>query len=407
MWFMARSIPDLPQSHASSFDLPLIQEIESLPGLIDRFTKVFQKEVAHNLTRNTAAGIKRVYITGCGDSFHAGLSAALAFNQFSGTSCQAITAMQMARYTAAYIAADDPIDCLVIGVSSSGQVSRTIEALRLARKAGVRTLALTREADSPLGKVAENVIALAIPPIESIDLTDVTLVIPGMRSFMASLLGLYLVALHLGRFSGYLDGDEYDSLQHEIRELSQQQNQTIKDCKPGTEELAKSWADARHFEICGVGPNFGAAQFTAAKILEASGDTVVAQDLEEWAHLQYFGRHTNTPTLFISAGDRDKDRVREVIEAATVIGRCVAIVAPANSSLARKGKYDVLLPVAVQVRECFSPALTCIPGTLLAAYRSEQIGETYFRSFSGGRSVEGGGGISRIRTSHQIDEQKK
>jgi glucosamine--fructose-6-phosphate aminotransferase (isomerizing) len=404
---MARSIPDLPQCHAVTFDLPLIQEIESLPGLTGHFTKVIQEEVERNLTRISAVGIKRIYITGCGDSFHAGLSAALAFNQFSGAACQALTAMQMARYTAAHIAAGDPNDCLVIGVSASGQVSRTIEALRLARKAGARTLALTREADSSLGKVAENVIVLSIPPFESIDLTNVTLVVPGMRSFVASLLGLYLVALCLGGSNGYLGGDEYGSLQHEIRELSKQQNQTINDCKPLTEKLIESWTDASHFEICGAGPNFGTAQFTAAKILEASGDTVVAQDLEEWAHLQYFGRFTKTPTIFISAADRDEDRVREVVKAATVIGRRVIIVAPANSPLARKGKYDVLLPVAGQVRECFSPAVTCIPGAFLAAYRSEQIGETYFRAFSGGRSVEGGGGVSRIRTSHQIDEPKK
>jgi glucosamine--fructose-6-phosphate aminotransferase (isomerizing) len=95
------------------------------------------------------------------------------------------------------------------------------------------------------------------------------------------------------------------------------------------------------------------------------------------------------------------------VEAAKVIGRRVAVVAPANSSLAKDVNYDVLLPIDSSLQECFSPVVTCIPGAFLAAYRSEQIGETFFRSFSGGRSIEGGGGISRIRTSHQIEEVKK
>ena len=38
----------------------------------------------------------------------------------------------------------------------------------------------------------------------------------------------------------------------------------------------------------------------------------------------------------------------------------------------------------------------------IAAYRAEQSGEPYFRNFEGGRSREGGGGISRIRTSQVL-----
>lgn len=47
-----------------------------------------------------------------------------------------------------------------------------------------------------------------------------------------------------------------------------------------------------------------------------------------------------------------------------------------------------VLNTAVPPRECFSPLLTCLPGTLFAAYRAEQLGEPYFRGFRGGRSRE-------------------
>jgi len=40
-------------------------------------------------------------------------------------------------------------------------------------------------------------------------------------------------------------------------------------------------------------------------LLEASGDTAVGQDTEEWAPLQFFARSRSTPTFFISAGGRD------------------------------------------------------------------------------------------------------
>jgi glucosamine--fructose-6-phosphate aminotransferase (isomerizing) len=64
----------------------------------------------------------------------------------------------------------------------------------------------------------------------------------------------------------------------------------------------------------------------------------------------------------------------------------------------------LLLPIAAPPRECFAPLLTGLPGTLFAAYRAQLLGEPYFRDFAGGRSVEGGGGVSRIRTSQQLDD---
>jgi glucosamine--fructose-6-phosphate aminotransferase (isomerizing) len=52
----------------------------------------------------------------------------------------------------------------------------------------------------------------------------------------------------------------------------------------------------------------------------------------------------------------------------------------------------------------FSPLITAIPGELFSAYRSDILDEPFFRNFGGGRSIEGGGGISRIRESEMWQE---
>ncbi|HEX6387060.1 MAG TPA: hypothetical protein VF177_20540, partial [Anaerolineae bacterium] len=133
-----------------------------------------------------------------------------------------------------------------------------------------------------------------------------------------------------------------------------------------------------------------------------SGDVAVAQDTEEWAHLEYFARGVATPTFLISAGGRDESRALEIATAAQTIGRRVAIIAPISSALAQSRHKDVLLPLIGSIRECFSPLLACLPGTLFAAYRAQLLDEPYFRGFGGGRSMDDGGGISRIRTSERI-----
>ena len=77
--------------------------------------------------------------------------------------------------------------------------------------------------------------------------------------------------------------------------------------------------------------------------------------------------------------------------------RRVVAVAPETARLLHEAA-DASLPLA-HVREMFSHLVACVPGELFAAYRAEVIDEPFFRNFEGGRSTEGGGGISRIRSS--------
>jgi glutamine---fructose-6-phosphate transaminase (isomerizing) len=190
-------------------------------------------------------------------------------------------------------------------------------------------------------------------------------------------------------------------LRQEIASLGHAARQTISTCDDKASHLASEWQDARNFVFVGGGPNFASALFSAAKVLEASGDPALGQDTEEWAHLQYFSKEPDTPTFLISAGDRDLSRTAEIAAAALALGRRTAAVVPASAHAVAKQPVR-LFPLAEGVREMFSPLISAIPGSLFAAYRADVIGEPYFRSFGGGRNPEGGGGASRIRTSEII-----
>lgn len=377
---------------------PLHQQVDTLPelvqGMVDRLVRTAQAALPPALCRD----VQRVFLTGCGDSHHAGLNTEMAFEQLAGLPCEPMTALQFGRYAAGYLPSGA---ALVLAVSVSGQVSRTIEALELARAAGATSVAVTGDGNSPLARAAEIVLKTAVPPLPD-ELQG--MVVPGTRSYVASQLALYVTAIHLGQERGHLPQAQANKLRHELAALAEQMEATIAAADPAAHEATAAWHDAASFVFCGAGPNYGTALFSAAKILEASGDAAVAQDTEEWAHLNYFARETATPTFLLSAGGRDEDRALEIAEAARAIGRRVAVVAPTGSDLAQTEHKDVLLPVAGPVRECFSPLLLCLPGALFAAYLAQLRDEPYFRGFGGGRSAEGGGGISRIRTSHRIHD---
>jgi glucosamine--fructose-6-phosphate aminotransferase (isomerizing) len=356
------------------------------------------QRVGAKFPKSMCQKVQRVFITGCGDSHHAALNAQLAMQQLAGLPCESLTAMQFSRYTAGFLPDTGRGSNLLLGVSVSGQVSRTIEALNLGRKAGATTVAVTGNRKAPLANVADLVLQTSVPSLPA-ELAG--LIVPGSRSYVASQLVLYLLAVHLGHTRGHISQSKANNLRRELGTMAGLMEETIAACDALTRQAAIFWQDENSFVYCGSGPNFGTALFSAAKVLEASGDSALAQDMEEWAHLQYFARHATTPTLLISAGDRDEDRTLEIAAAAKTIGRQLAIIAPRESALAKTADADYLFPLAAATRECFSPMLACLPGIIFAAYRAQLTSEPYFRAFGGGRSVEGGGGVSRIRDSHR------
>jgi glucosamine--fructose-6-phosphate aminotransferase (isomerizing) len=383
---------------------PLHQQVDTLPDLIRGMIDDLVRRTQETFPPPVCRHVERIFVTGCGDSHHAALNSELAFEQLAGLPCEPQTAMQFSRYGASFIPEARRGSNLLLGISVSGQVSRTVEAVDLGRKAGALTVAITGNKDAPLAGVSDLLLETAVPPLPD-ELQG--MIVPGTRSYFASQLALYLLAIHLGQERGTLSKTLANKLRHELGTIADSMEETIASSDELAQKAAQDWLDADTFVYCGSGPNYGTSLFSAAKLLEASGDTAVAQDIEEWAHLQYFARQVTTPTFLISAGQRDVDRTMEIATAAKALGRRLALIAPGDSPLTQMVGNDLLFSLKDGVRDCFSPLLTSIPAILFAAYRSQLLNEPYFRAFGGGRSVEGGGGISCIRTSHRLTEVKR
>jgi glutamine---fructose-6-phosphate transaminase (isomerizing) len=372
----------------------MVAQVRSLPALIREMVPVLDDAVRKTLDHKLCLSVKRVYVTGCGDSHHAALASELAFETLAARPTEPMSALQFARYAAAYLPPTGPGTNLVIGVSVSGEVARTTEALRLARQAGASTLALTATPGSRLAAAAELVVLSTTPPFPDPPGEHV----PGVRSYLANQLGLLLTAVRIGEVRGHLNWGAATAARRDILALADAAQRTVDACDRQAHALAEEWRDAADFVFVGGGPNYGTALFSAAKVLEASGDGAVGQDTEEWAHLQYFARATATPTFFITAGERDLSRAAETAVAAKAIGRRVVAVAPGSAATLR----DVaarMLPLAEGVPEMFSPLVAAMPGELFAAYRAEILGEPFFRRADGVRTP----GINRVRTSAMRD----
>jgi glucosamine--fructose-6-phosphate aminotransferase (isomerizing) len=368
----------------------MIAQVESLPELIQSEFDELDARARQLLNHNEYLSVKRVVLTGCGDSHMASVASELAFEQVAGIPTDVYTAMQAGRYAAPYFDGIFPRNPLVVGISVSGTVARTREALLLARKAGALTVALTANPASPLASTAEKVLSCMVPDFAPA---------PGVRSYRVSLLALYLLAIRIAEIRGRLTQDQANAMRRQLKSTADQIEATIAAIKDPVRKLAEATAEHHNFIFVADGPNYATALFSAAKLMEAAGRHAAGQDTEEWAHLQYFvNDDPATPTFIISPGGRGHSRAAELIEPLKRIGRTVVAVVPQGDS-AIAGGADWVLPVVGEVPEIFSPIVYAVAGELFSAHLSEIIGEPPFRRFHG---IYANGG-NTIRTSAVVD----
>lgn len=372
----------------------MLTQIQSLPALIRDETESLDHRVRHLLDHNEILSTKRIVTTGCGDSYMAGLATELAFEELAGIPTEPMTAMQYARYGAIYQPKSFPRNPLTFAISVSGTVSRTREAVAIARAEGALTVAITANPDAPLAQMAEKMLDCSVPDSEFS---------PGVRSYRVSLMALYLVAIRFAEVYARLTQDEAHALRSKLKNTADAIEATIEAVNGRCRELAEAVAEHKNFVFTGDGPNYPTALFAAAKVLEAAGRHAIGQESEEWAHLQYFiNVDTDTPTFVISPGGRGHKRVGELMEAINRVGRTViAIVPDGDEVVGPHAAWD--LPVVGEVSELFSPMVYPVATELFAAHLSDVVGEPFFRNFNGAYDVDNKSGIQTIRNSHVID----
>jgi glucosamine--fructose-6-phosphate aminotransferase (isomerizing) len=297
---------------------------------------------------------ERVYLVGCGDSWYSGMCTRLAFEEWAGVSTEALQAMEFSRYLVNYA----PPNSLVIATSNSGRVSRTIECVKRGRARGLKTVALTSALDSAIAQQAEYVFDLGYAERRFG---------PGTNSYMASLLTSYILALHLGELSGQLSTSDVEAKLNQISGLSDAMQQTIDAADRPLERLVQQIPFEAKIAFIGAGPNYGTAFFSMAKMIEAARHNTIGQELEEWAHEQYFVTGTDTYTFVLAPRGAGLDRAREQLRAVRDMGS-YAIAVCEDDDHETKALADLSLPVFGHPDEILSPLLYCVAAELFALH---------------------------------------
>ncbi|MCK4960916.1 MAG: SIS domain-containing protein [Anaerolineales bacterium] len=349
-----------------------VQSMMAVDFIASSWPKV--KIQAMEVLEGWTSEIDELILCGCGDSHHAALSLEMALSRWTGKRVRAVPAMTAARYLVPGLGSSSTRS-LVIGISASGEVARTCEAVELGVAVGARTLAITGDKANSLAQTAESSLTLTPPPVPFG---------PGLLSYLASMIMGLAVAAALAPASHRQELESY------IEDIPT----VLDDWREEQIEMGKQFAEDTIDSVVvylGSGSAYGSALFAAAKLIEASGAQAWGQDVEEWAHLEYFCEPADMPTWLLSSGGRSTSREQEVLKAARTIGRRIVISSWHGG--------DDWSPYG---REALAPLGLWAGPVAYASHRAEIIGEQPFRSFGGGRNCQEGGGISRIRSSARV-----
>jgi glucosamine--fructose-6-phosphate aminotransferase (isomerizing) len=363
---------------------PMYDEVLNRPAFIRDQLEVLDDLVRSTLPRDACRRWTRVLLTGCGDSYYAGLASELAFETWTGLAVDVQPSLQGGRYV---IPSMSP-PAVVFSVSHSGRVSRTIETVALARAHGLDTIAVSGNPESPITREARWVLA------HNLQTGGQT---PGVRSYTQAQLFLMLAAIYIGECREVLDRTRAAALKKTLRGTADILEAGLDETNRLARTLAEQWREMGQFLTIGGGPSYATALFSAAKLVEACGVNAIGQELEEWAHIQFFWKVPNRPTLLIAPPGRCLDRALELVAIIQgLTGLCTVV--GAHDERALKGQAAHYFGIYGRADEALSPLLTSMPAELLACHLAYVGEERFFRA--DGRGV--GVGRGRITDSRIV-----
>lgn len=307
-------------------------------------------------------GVSRVVLTGSGDSLFAALSVTPALRRWTGRAVETLTSLELARYESPLLGPGD----LVVAVSNSGSSTRTRETAILAGDARVPTLAVVGSADGPLAALARHVLPRPVAPLPDLPQRWGRCLL-NMSEYLATQHALFELGLALAGHR--LDRAAAERWRSAIACAVAANAEAADALEPRIRALAETLVDAEMLWMIGCGPSQGTARYAAAKCHEQLPIAGVAQDLEEWAHLEYFltleiGRRS---VVVVHAPPGNAiDRARELVAGiGGAGGRAIVVTAEDDGSFAGA---EAVLAVGGGHPELVTPLLYHLPAQLLVLH---------------------------------------
>jgi len=223
----------------------------------------------------------------------------------------------------------DPIldpSVLVIAVTQSGETMDTLHAVRHAREAGCKVLAIVNAVGSSIAREADSVLYLNCGPEIGVAST---------KAFTGMIAGMYFLALRIGQIRGSLDRAELRRRVHDLLGVGSRLQGTLA-LEPRVKKIAEKYRDAKNFLFLGRGTGWPLAMEGALKLKEVSYIHAEGYDAAEMKHGPIALVDENMPVLVIAlqGGRRYEKILGNIQEIKARKGKVIAIASQGDTTIA-------------------------------------------------------------------------
>lgn len=292
---------------------------------------------------------KRIIITACGTSWHAGLIAMYAMEEFARVPVEVEYSSEF-RYRKPVINKDD----VVIAISQSGETADTLAAIQLAKEQGAFIFSICNVVGASIPRVSDSGCYTHVGPEIGVAST---------KAFTAQVTALTMLALCIGHAKGTMDNEQYLRIIHELNHIPDKIGRVLEQ-DHAISEFAKTFTYAQNFIYLGRGYNYPVALEGALKLKEISYIHAEGYPAAEMKHGPIALISQEMPVVVIAprCGTYDKI-VSNIQEIKARKGRVIAVVTEGDTQVTAMADYAITIP---ETEECLTPLLSVIPLQLLA-----------------------------------------
>lgn len=335
--FMLKEIFEQPRSIYDSMRgrLHLDQGLVTLGGIRDYEQKLLNA--------------KRIIITACGTSWHAGLVGEYLIEDLARIPVEVEYSSEF-RYRNPVISEED----VVIAISQSGETADTLAAIELAKGKGATVLGICNVVGSSIARSTHaGVYTHAGPEIG----------VASTKAFTAQVAVLTLLALLLAQRKGTVPASRFQRLLAELFAVPEKVERTLK-LNDQVKEIAKIYQHATNALYLGRGYNFPVALEGALKLKEISYIHAEGYPAAEMKHGPIALIDDQMPVCVIATRRGTYEKViSNIQEVKARKGKIIAIINEGDETVKNLADHSIEIP---ETEEMLVPLIATIPLQLLS-----------------------------------------
>ncbi|MGH3135142.1 MAG: glutamine--fructose-6-phosphate transaminase (isomerizing) [Gaiellaceae bacterium] len=299
--------------------------------------------------------LRRIVLVACGTAYHACVVGRYVIEEWARVPVEFDIASE-------WIYRNPVIDehTLVIGITQSGETRDTIEALKLARELGARTVAITNMMGSQVTREVDSVLYTR---------AGLETAVASSKTFTAQVSLLYLVALKLAQIRETLPPGEIEFILDYVYKLPRKIQAFLEADHP-IEEIARRYHDAPFFLYLGRHIGLPVALEGALKLKEISYIPTEAYSAGEMKHGPIALLDEQTPVVVVATNIHVYDKIVSNIQEVRARGaHVIAIATDGNEDIQHHADDVIYVPKT----PAFLQVVLAILPLQLLAYRIARL----------------------------------